>query len=253
MYLSKNNVLDFVETEFKKNNLVVDWLNALKFSTFIGEKDLFNQAITRLFCKDKKNLLVYGESGSGKTSFVKELAHRCLINESTFNLIFLSLNVGSIVAQTSYRGELEQKLTQLIFTIKPYKNIILFLDEAQTLAFTQSKEGIGLMDLLKPYLTDSNIKVILATTEDEINFLSSDQAFMRRFGILHLPQLSYNLATKALSSHIQRLQHEHNIELTVTEKNAVVSLLDSYPLHECIDKVDYYLAQKYCNHHQIIY
>ncbi|MGE7988740.1 AAA family ATPase [Lysinibacillus fusiformis] len=182
---------------------------------FLEEKDVYFSGRTEelwymsltLNRKIKNNLLLIGEPGVGKTSLVKEYSR--ISNEKIF-----VVEMDKVLSNTKYRGEFEQKLAKIIDYSKQ-NSVTLFIDEIHILLGVGKSEGsLSGADILKPYVTNSNIKVIGATTIDEYEILKTDRALERRFNILKLSEIS-----KEVVFHIYMKLLEYLEIKTLNEEN----------------------------------
>ena len=133
-----------------------------------------------------KNCVLTGPAGTGKTTYVYELAQRINrgdVPESFRGKVIYELNSANMVAGTKYRGEFEQKLKNIVMIFKEHPEAILFVDEMHTLLGLGGAEGAaGAGDLLKPYITRGELQIIGATTDEEYTKnLLPDKAFISRF------------------------------------------------------------------------
>lgn len=152
----------------------------------IGRDEEIELIIETLLRKKKNNPLLIGEAGVGKTAIIEELTRRIINHDVPVNLYnkeIVLLEMGSLVSGTKYRGEFEEKLTNILKEVEENKNIILFIDEIHTMVSAGGAEGaITAGDILKPALARGNIKVIGATTTYEYNkYFDKDNALKRRF------------------------------------------------------------------------
>lgn len=152
----------------------------------IGRMKEINHAIRVLGRKGKNNPVLIGEPGVGKTAIATGLAQRIIKGDVPHylqNKRIFSLAVSELVAGTKYRGEFEQKIQDVMKEIKTEGNIILFIDEIHTvIGAGGSDNGIGLANILKPALSNGEITVIGATTEEEYRtYIEKDNAMERRF------------------------------------------------------------------------
>ncbi len=157
-----------------------------KIDPIIGRKEEIERIIQILCRKTKNNPVLIGEPGVGKSAVVEGLSKAIAegnVPELLKDKIVFSLDLGSLMAGTKYRGALEEKLKNAIDLIKSQQNIIVFIDELHTLAQAGSKEGeVSPADILKPYLARGEMQTIGATTTDEYRkFIETDKALERRF------------------------------------------------------------------------
>lgn len=176
----------------KKSDLdnVIDLtnLNNLQSDPLIGRENELNQLINALSRRNKPNAILVGEPGVGKTAIVEQLAR--MIKEGNIpalrNKTIYELDLASTVSGTKYRGEFEDKLKKIIKKVKDDGNAILFIDEIHNIVRAGGAEGaIDASNILKPYLTRGEIKIIGATTEEEfLESFEKDKALKRRFQII---------------------------------------------------------------------
>jgi ATP-dependent Clp protease ATP-binding subunit ClpA len=143
--------------------------------------------------KTKNNALLIGLPGVGKTTIVEGLCNlltsdtcpKCLQGYSIF-----SLSIPKLIAGSKYRGDLEERVTQLFEELLHVPKLIIFMDEIHQLVGTGSYEvpTSSLSDILKPYLTGEHIRIIGATTTDEFRKLEFDKALERRFSVIQIPE-----------------------------------------------------------------
>lgn len=164
-------------TQRAKDNLI---------DPIIGREKEIENIIEILLRKNKKNPILIGPAGVGKTAIVEKLA--CLISRGEvppklLNKKIISISMASLVAGTKYRGEFEEKLLNIIKEIEDNNNYILFIDEIHTLMGAGGAEGaIDASNILKPALARDKITIIGATTTEEYRkYIEDDKAFSRRF------------------------------------------------------------------------
>ena len=137
------------------------------------------------------SVLILGSSGVGKTTLVKGLAHKLAIKDVPDCLKrkkILSIDTNNLISGARYRGVLEENIKELLDYAKKNKDIILFFDEAHTLASGKSNDGdVDIANMIKPSLSNQDIQIIGATTFDEWDeSLAGDVAFRRRFKTMTL-------------------------------------------------------------------
>ena len=171
---------------------------------YIKRKDYIEQIIYILRKKQKNNPLLIGNAGVGKTAIVEGLSN-ILKDEKIYEL-----ELGSIVAGTKYRGELEEKLLKAMDFIREEK-AILFIDEIHNIVGAGSNDGsLDVANILKPFLSSTKIKVIGATTlEEYYRFINKDKALTRRFQTIFIEEPSKEETLKILRK-IKRYYEEYH-------------------------------------------
>ena len=153
----------------------------------IGRDEELLQLIRTLSKQKKNNPLIIGEAGVGKTALVNALAIKIAegnINEHLKNKVIIEVSVASLVSGTQYRGDFEDKLTQLLQETKDNPDVILFIDEIHTIlgAGTIGDGSLDASNILKPALANGDLSLIGATTIKEYRrYFERDAAFERRF------------------------------------------------------------------------
>ncbi|KAJ5924222.1 Heat shock protein hsp98 [Penicillium verhagenii] len=159
-----------------------------KIDPVIGREEEIRRVIRILSRRTKNNPVLIGEPGVGKTTIVEGLARRIVNADIPANLAqcrLLSLDVGSLVAGSKYRGEFEERMKGVLKEIEDSKDtIVLFVDEIHLLmgAGSSGEGGMDAANLLKPMLARGQLHCIGATTLSEYRkYIEKDQAFERRF------------------------------------------------------------------------
>ena len=211
------------------------------------EKEL--DRVTQILSRRKKNNpVLIGEPGVGKTAIVEGLAHRIVSGEvphTISNKEILSLDMGSLLAGTMYRGQFESRLKNVMSEIKQKKNVLLFIDEIHTVIGTGSAEGsMDAANILKPNLVKGEISVIGATTLDEYKKnIEKDAAFERRFQPVLVSEPTEKETFEILKG-IQK-QYENHHKITYTDKAIAMAvklskryIQDRYLPDKAIDLID---------------
>jgi ATP-dependent Clp protease ATP-binding subunit ClpA len=166
------------------------------------------------------NVLLIGEPGVGKTAVVGGLALNILSGKvpsplKEASIFELDVN-GSLVAG-AFKGEVEQRLKEVLRSIKEFGNkAILFIDEIHCLLDEQGAVGSGAVNLLKPELARGELTIIGATTQAEYRkYMESDEAFGRRFTLLHIQEPSTHLAMEMLRGIMPSFEQHHHLTLSV--------------------------------------
>lgn len=182
--------------------------------------------------KQKNNVLLVGDSGTGKTAIVECLAHRISNNKCSYFLegrVVFSLNLTSLVSGSKYRGEFERKLQEVIDTSKK-SNVVLFIDEVHTLTGAGESEGsLDAANILKPYLSQGEITIIGATTQQEYRrTIAKDKAFSRRFDVVTVKEPSKLETFKILQSRKKAFEDFHFVSISKQNLEDVVDFADKH-------------------------
>src|SRR6202521_3086105 len=157
-----------------------------KLDPVIGREKEIERVVQILSRRTKNNPVLIGEPGVGKTAIVEALAQRIIkgeVPEMLLNRRLVTLDIGSLVAGTKYRGEFEERLKKVIEELKSASDSVLFIDELHTLVGAGAAEGaIDAANILKPPLARGELQCIGATTLDEYRkYIERDAALERRF------------------------------------------------------------------------
>lgn len=172
--------------------------------------------------RDKRNALLVGHAGVGKSSLVRALAYARHVQGGA--KVF-QLMLGSVMAGTSHRGDLEERLTSAITMVAHSKErVILFIDEAHQLVSSGSVEGgLGLADLMLPGLGAGELSVIGATTPAEFDKYFADSGpLLRRFEVLSVPEPSASEALEMLRYSQSAYEQFHGVTFTEAALRAAV-------------------------------
>ena len=173
-------------------NLTEQALNG-EIDPIIGREKEVNMIINTLSRRTKNNVLIIGPAGAGKTALVKGLTLKIIQGEipALANKRVFSLNLGSLMGGTTYRGQLEEKCANLVKALMEMEDIVLFVDEMHTLMSAGSSGNdnkASVAGLLKPALTSRKLQIIGCTTTKEVRVIQEDVAFMRRFNTINLDE-----------------------------------------------------------------
>ena len=157
-----------------------------KFDLIVGKESEISSVCEILCRRTKNNPILLGDPGVGKTAIVEGLAQKIISSEAPdflINKVIYSLDLGSLIAGTKYRGQFEDRLKKVIDEVRKNQNIILFIDEIHTLIGAGAAEGsMDAANMLKPLLARGEIKCIGATTQEEYKkSILKDGALDRRF------------------------------------------------------------------------
>ena len=207
----------------------------------IGRKDEVGRIVEILAHYKKKNPLLLGKPGVGKTAVVEGLAsliEQKMVPKSLENSVIYSLNVGNILAGSKFRGEFEDKVKGVLQdfeTMKAKENInpILFIDEVHQIIGAGNggnKEGVDLSNMIKPGLANGQLSCIGATTDEEYNNkIIKDKALMRRFQVVKIEESSAKETMRILEQGIKPvLEKFHKVKYPKTVLQRAVDLAGKY-------------------------
>jgi hypothetical protein len=204
-----------------------------KLDPILGRDKEIERLVQILSRRRKNNPVVTGEPGVGKTAVVEGLAQRIAKSEVPPNLIgspIISLEIGSLIAGTRYRGEFEERLKFLIERIKKNPKRILFIDEIHTLIGAGSAEGtMDAANMLKPALARGGFKCIGATTMKEYKkYIEKDAALERRFQPVNIEPPNIDNSLLILSGLRSTYESFHDVKITNEALIAAVKYSDQY-------------------------
>lgn len=204
---------DQILGEFCKN-LNEEAING-KVDPVIGRDDILDEMVHNLAKRNKSNVILVGDPGTGKTAICEGLAKKIVDKEVPKYLedyIVYSLDIGSLLAGTKYRGEFEERLKSVIDALIAKGKVVLFIDEAHQMrgAGSSSSSSVDFSNMLKPALGKGLIKVIASTTWEEFaSSFEKDRALMRRFYRIAVDEPTPEV-TKDILRGIKHLFEEHH-------------------------------------------
>ncbi|CAM3566825.1 MULTISPECIES: ATP-dependent Clp protease ATP-binding subunit [Brevibacillus] len=199
----------------------------------IGRQKEIERVIQVLSRRTKNNPVLIGEPGVGKTAIAEGLAQKIVNNEIPETLRdkrVMTLDMGTVVAGTKYRGEFEDRLKKIMDEIRQAGNIILFIDELHTLIGAGGAEGaIDASNILKPALARGELQCVGATTLDEYRkYIEKDAALERRFQPIQVDEPTAEDAIKILHGLRDRYEAHHRVKITDEAIEQAVKLSDRY-------------------------
>ena len=204
------------------DNLGVDLTNAArseKLDPVVGRDQELQRVIQILSRRTKNNPVLVGEPGVGKTAIVEAMAQmiaRGDVPDTLQNKRLVTLDMGSLVAGTKYRGEFEERLKKVIEEIKSSGNCVLFIDEIHTLVGAGAAEGaVDASNILKPSLARGELQCIGATTLDDYRkYVERDPALERRLQPVRVEEPSAEETVDILMGVKDRYEDHHNVNYT---------------------------------------
>ena len=200
----------------------------------IGRGKELEEMITVLARRFKANVLMVGDPGVGKTHIVDGLAQEIIagrVPEFLKGHEVWSLEIGSLLAGSKYRGEFEEKFKAVIAALEAKKNCILFVDEAHTMkgAGAGSSAGLDFANMLKPAITRGSLKIVASTTWEEFyESFEKDRALMRRFYRLAVDEPDATTTEQILIGLSPRLEQFHNVLIDTEAMTIAVELANRY-------------------------
>ncbi|HET9055141.1 MAG TPA: AAA family ATPase, partial [Cyclobacteriaceae bacterium] len=173
-----------------------------KTDPVIGRDKEIVQMIEILGRRSKPNVLLIGEPGVGKSALVDGFVGKIISGEVPSTLkqaIVFELELGKLLAGASYKGEVEDRLKNILKEIKKFDKAILFIDELHTLLDSKGAAGTGVSNMLKPELARGELTIIAASTQEEYRkIIEPDAAFNRRFETLTVNEPDFSTTAKML-------------------------------------------------------
>lgn len=217
--------------EFGRN--LNDLVRQGKIDPVVGRANEIERVIQVLCRRTKNNPALLGEPGVGKTAIAEGLAQRIVegkVPELLMNKEIITLDMGSLVAGSKYRGDFEDRLKKIMNEVKADRNIILFIDEMHTLIGAGAAEGaLDAANILKPELARGDLQAIGATTLDEYRkHIEKDPALERRFQPITVNEPSEEDAIIILKGIRDKYEAHHNVEISDEAIEAAVKLSSRY-------------------------
>ncbi len=204
-----------------------------KLDPVIGRDKEIERVIQVLSRRTKNNPVLIGEPGVGKTAIAEGLAQKIVhgdVPEVLLNKRVITLDLGSMVAGSKYRGEFEERMKKVMEEIRNAGDVILFIDEMHTLIGAGAAEGaIDAANILKPALARGELQCIGATTLDEYRkHVEKDAALERRFQPIIVGEPTREETVKILEGLRDRYEAHHRVKITDGAIRAAVDLSDRY-------------------------
>lgn len=239
-----------------KQNALTSWTQNLNerakkglTDPLIGRTSEIERTAQILCRRRKNNPLLVGDPGVGKTAIAEGLAW-LIVNgkapEALSDVVIYSLDIGSLISGTKYRGDFEKRIKELLLAIKKQPNAVLFIDEIHTIigAGTSMNSSMDVSNLIKPALANGELRCIGSTTFVEYRqFFEKDHALSRRFQKIDVKEPSIKDAIEILQGLKEQYENFHRVHYTEDAITAAVELSakhinDRFLPDKAIDVID---------------
>jgi len=195
----------------------------------IGRGAELDRAVHILARRRKNNPIFVGETGVGKTAIAEGLAlriHEGRVPEDLNGAEIYSLDIGSLLAGTRYRGDFEERFKALLAALEAQEKAILFIDEIHTILGAGSAQGttVDASNMLKPGLADGSLRCMGSTTYQEYRHFERDRALSRRFQKVDIEEPSESECVRILQGLAPRYEDHHGVRYTAAALKACVDL-----------------------------
>lgn len=200
----------------------------------VGRDQEIQNILEILYKRIKNNPILVGHPGVGKTAIAEGLAKRIVekkVPQYFLDKEIVELNIGTLVAGTTYRGQLEEKIRQVIEEVKKRKNVIIFLDEIHTLIGAGKTEGgtLDVAQMLKPVLARGEFPCVGATTHTEYQkYFEKDPALERRFYPVRVDELDPEQTVQVLNYLKPKLEKHYKISISEENIKMIVELTEQH-------------------------
>jgi ATP-dependent Clp protease ATP-binding subunit ClpA len=226
------------ETSDKKQNALLKYCSELniqaqqgKLDPVVGRDKEIRMMAEILGRRSKPNVMIVGETGVGKTALVNGFVQNIIQNKvpiSLFDTKVFELDFGSLIAGASYKGEIEDRLKNIIKEIKQFEKAILFVDEVHMILDNQAGAS-GAANLLKPELDKGTLTVIGTTSVDNYTkYIEGDEAFSRKFEIIKLEEPDVETCTRMLGNIIPIYEKHHKLTVPSDVQKEAILLSKRY-------------------------
>ncbi|MDP3685258.1 MAG: ATP-dependent Clp protease ATP-binding subunit, partial [bacterium] len=224
---SRTPALDYFCTDFNEQS------RQGKFDPVVGRQKEIQRVMSILSRKQKNNPVLIGDPGTGKTAIVVGLAQRIAKGQVPPHLMekrILALDLAAVLAGTTFRGEFEERLKEVIREAKENSNVMLFIDELHTIVGAGSAGGsLDAANILKPTLSHGEIQCIGATTLDEYRkYIEKDAALERRFQPVIIREATEAETIEVLRGVRESYEKHHGVKVTDDAIEASVALAKRY-------------------------
>lgn len=191
-----------------------------KIDNLIGRDFIISKIIETISRRSKNNVILVGAAGTGKTAIAEGFAKQVVdgnVPDSIKNANIWSLDIGSLMAGTKYRGDVEDRVKNILRALETEVNPVLFIDEIHLIMGTgkSSEGGTDISNLLKPALARGDLKIIGSTTNEEYRqYFEKDKAIVRRFNKVMVDEPTVDQAIQIVQGTIKQYQKFHKVTYT---------------------------------------
>ena len=209
-----------------------------KLAPVVGRQSETLQVARYLMRTSKRNVLLLGQAGVGKTAIVEGLAQK-LVQENAPEYLrsirIVQVSLADIVAGTKYRGEMEERLQKLVEAASQDENLVLFFDEIHLAMKTGGDNSMDIGNILKPALTQNTFRCIGATTTAEYErYIRDDTAFSRRFQTVKINEPTIDDALVICEAWASRIENLQQVKFEPEAVREAVVLSSQYILDRCL-------------------
>lgn len=206
-----------------------------EYSNISGRDKEITRLIQILSRKMKNNPILVGDAGVGKTAIVEGFVNRLVdkkVPASFLNKKIINLDIASIISGARLRGDIEERVTNVINEVLEDGNSIVFIDEIHMIVgagSTGAKDSLDIANILKPYLTGSELSIIGATTADEYSkYFESDSALARRFQPIFVDELNIESSKKVIYGLVPEFEKYHGVTIQNEAVDEAVELSSKF-------------------------
>lgn len=210
---------------------LVEQVKTKNIAPVIGRDKVIHDAIQVMMRKEKCSAVLVGDAGVGKTKIATGIAYQIAHDQcpQLKDYQMYSLDMAALIAGTRYRGDLEERIKNVLNKIASIDKCILFIDEMHTIQKSSDGNNMGMDNILKPYLSDGSIRVIGATTYNEYNkYVIADPAFSRRFMKIDIVEPSVEETYQIVLGVLPVYEKHHKVTYDRESLKEMIKLVDKH-------------------------